>query len=249
MFNNDLLQQWKKDEAVPFEGWDFSYLQGRMTEQTPPWDYISLVKELVQKSTSLLDMATGGGEVFSQLAPFPHHTVAIEGWKPNVGIATTRLEPLGVQVIEADPSKKLPFENGEFDLVVNRHGGYTVEELRRILNRQGQFFSQQVGGDNLADLEEFFNVKPKWPFNTLEYRIHEFEKQGFTIIKAQDWLGKVTFSDVGALVYFLKAVPWVVDNFSVETHLPYLKKLQEKLDKGQKLQFTYTRHFIHAKRE
>ncbi|HUD19118.1 MAG TPA: class I SAM-dependent methyltransferase [Patescibacteria group bacterium] len=248
MINSNLLHQWKIDEKAHFEGWDFSYLKSRFKEKKPNWDYISLAKPLVQQATSLLDMATGGGEVFSQLAPFPKHTYAIEGWHPNVALAKKRLAQLGVTVIEADGAHRLPFKDSEFDLVVNRHGGYNVDQLKRIIRSQGQFFTQQVGGDNLKDLEEFFDNRPKWPFNTLEHRIPEFEKHGFTIINSKKWSGIVTFFDVGAIIYFLKAIPWIVNDFSVNTHLPYLEKMQKKLDKGEKLQFIYTRHLIHAKR-
>jgi len=61
---NDLYTQWKKEEQMPFSGWDFSYLKDRKTEELPPWDYISLAKELIKKSTSLLDVATGGRRSF-----------------------------------------------------------------------------------------------------------------------------------------------------------------------------------------
>ena len=45
----DFYTQWKKEEQMPFSGWDFSYLKDRKTEELPPWDYISLAKELIKK--------------------------------------------------------------------------------------------------------------------------------------------------------------------------------------------------------
>ncbi len=248
MTNNRLLKKWKIDEKAHFEGWNFSYIKDRYKDEKPNWDYNSLAKLLVQQSTSLLDMATGGGEVFSQFAPFPKHTYAIEGWHPNVAVAERRLVPLGVTVIEAKDHQLLPFKDRQFDLITNRHGGYNIKELHRILKPGGQFFTQQVSGDNLEDLEEFFNTKPKWSYNTLEHRITEFEENDFTIIDSKSWSGTVTFYDVGAIVYFLKAIPWIVEGFSVDTHQSYLEKLQEKLDNGQKLHFTSKRHLIHAQK-
>lgn len=246
MTKNGLHQQWKKDEAAHFEGWDFSYIKDRYQEQKPPWDYIALAKELVKNSTELLDMATGGGEVFSQLAPFPKKTYAIEEWHPNVSVAEERLAPLGVKVIEVESDSDLPFIDGQFDLIVNRHGGYNMKELNRILQKGGQFFTQQVGGGNLLDLMQFFESKQKWPLNALDKRISEFEENGFTIKRSEEWEGKTTFSDVGAVVYFLKAIPWVVDDFSVDSHLPYLERLQEKLEHDGKLTFVSTRYLLHV---
>jgi hypothetical protein len=38
MIAPELLDQWRKDEAAPFSGWDFSYLDGRYVQEEPPWD-------------------------------------------------------------------------------------------------------------------------------------------------------------------------------------------------------------------
>jgi hypothetical protein len=34
--DSDLLKSLRKEEAHPFEGWDFSYLSDRMQERPPP---------------------------------------------------------------------------------------------------------------------------------------------------------------------------------------------------------------------
>ena len=46
-----------------------------------------------------------------------------------------------------------------------------------------------------------------------------------------------TFLDVGAIVYYLKAVPWDVPGFTVRTHLRHLLALQERLESGEELSF------------
>src|SRR5258708_25575480 len=95
---NSCIDQWKKDEAASFSGWNFFYLKGRAIDEEPSWNYGDLVKEYFLKSKSVLDMGTGGGEVFSSFAPFQGHAAAIEGYHQNYLIAKNRLEPLGVQV-------------------------------------------------------------------------------------------------------------------------------------------------------
>ena len=40
----------------------------------------------------------------------------------------------------------------------------------------------------------------------------------------------MTFVDVGALVYYLRAVPWFVPGFSVATHQESLLRLQQRLE-------------------
>lgn len=248
MVPKNIIEQWKKDEAAPFEGWDFSYIRERKNEEKEPWDYEALAKELVQKSKSILDMGTGGGEIFSSLAPFPEHTVAIEWYKLNVKVARKRLEPLGVKVLEVDESYELPFADGEFDLVLNRHSAFTASEVLRILRVGGNFLTQQVGGGNLNDLIAAFEATLKYKSWTLEHIKNDIQNAGFAIRDAKEWKGQIEFKDVGAIVYFLKAIPWVIEGFSVENNLKHLSQLQSKLDKGEKLVFSQVRFLVSAQK-
>jgi len=243
-----LLDQWKRDAAAPFEGWDFSYLDGRVTEAEPPWDYLALARTAVSHSHDILDVATGGGEILSSLGPFPGRVRATEGYVPNVAVARRRLAPLGIEVFQANTASGLPFDDSTFDLVINRHGGFRPEEMQRVLKPGGVFLSQQVGGDNLADLIADFGARPMWPDNTLARIAERFRSLGCTVARAQEWRGPVTFADVGAIVYFLTAVPWVVDGFDVGRHLAVLEALERRRAAGRPLQFTYSRFLIEARK-
>jgi SAM-dependent methyltransferase len=238
--------QWRKDYEAPFTGWDFSYLDDRWMEEQPPWEYAALARQLIQKSKAVLDMGTGGGEVFASLAPFPELTVAIEGWGPNVAIAKKTLEPLGVRVVEVDESAELPFVDEEFDAVLNRHSAFRATEVFRILKLGGAFLTQQVGGGNLNDLDKEFDAAPQYKNWTLGTATNQIRDAGFGIKKAEEWTGKVEFKDVGAIVYFLKAIPWVVQDFSVDNNHRHLERLQRRIDRGEKLTFTQARFLVWA---
>ncbi len=241
-----LIQQWKKDEQAPFEGWDFSYIQGRYTEEKPPWSYRDLAADLVKQSQSVLDVATGGGEIFASLAPFPGRATAIEGYQPNIEVAKQRLAPLGVHVLGVDEMSAWPFEDGEFDLVLNRHGGVNVLDSCRVLQQGGAFLTQQVDGNSHRDLKREFGAHPKWPENTLSILGDKLTQAGLIIQRSTQWSGTTTFLDVGALVYFLKAIPWTVEGFSVDAHLDQLAHLQKRLEMDGKLEFTAARFLIQA---
>jgi hypothetical protein len=95
---------------APIEGWDFSWLEGRATEERPPWRYAELVAERIGRCSALLDLQTGGGEMLSRLPSFPRLAVASEGWWPNLIRAGARLRPRGVFVVGAhDDRPALPF--------------------------------------------------------------------------------------------------------------------------------------------
>lgn len=241
-----LLEQWARDAAAPFEGWDFSYLEGRFVEDEPPWRYRDLARAALARSRDAVDVATGGGEVLASLAPFAGRVSAVEGHEPNLPVARRRLEPLGVEVFRGNTRSGMPFADEAFDLVLNRHGGFRTAEMHRILKPGGTFLTQQVGGDNLADLAAAFGAGLAYPDNTLERRCEELAALGCEVRRAEAWRGPVTFGDVGALVYFLTAIPWVVQGFGVERHRGALADLHERSWTGRPLQFTYSRFLIEA---
>ena len=196
-------------------------------------------------------MATGGGELFSKFAPFNIKAVAIEGYAPNVPIAKNQLEPLGIKVVEANEVKKLPFQDNEFDLILNRHGGInkkSVKEIYRILSKQGFILTQQVDGSNFKDLIMEFGKNPKWEQNTLENVKKQMIRQEFKILKFDEWKGKIIFKDIGALVYFLKVVPWIVEDFSVDKYSSKLEELHNKIKIHKELSYIAKRFYILAQK-
>ena len=245
---NALLDQWSRDAAAPFEGWDFSYLNGRMIEGEPPWSYTDLAKAAISGAQDILDVATGGGEVFASLAPFPGRARAVEGYVPNLAVARRRLAPLGVEVFQGNTRSGMPFEAGAFDLVLSRHGGFRAAEMHRILQPGGVFLTQQVGGDNLDDLTAAFGARLAYPDNTLERTADAFAALGCDLELAQAWRGPVSFADVGALAYFLTAIPWVIDGFDVAAHAETLVRLHRQIQADGPLRFTYSRFLLRAVR-
>ena len=81
------------DEAVraPIEGWDFSWLNGRATEERPSWGYSRLLANRLAEVSRALDIDMGGGEVLAYIGTLPRLTVATESWPANVVVADRRL--------------------------------------------------------------------------------------------------------------------------------------------------------------
>jgi hypothetical protein len=82
-------------DAVPVEGWDFSWFDGRATEERPSWGYSRLLAERMAGAAAALDVQTGGGEVLAQIPHPPPVLAATESWPPNIEIARRNLAPLG----------------------------------------------------------------------------------------------------------------------------------------------------------
>ena len=80
-------------DSASVDGWDFSWLDGRATEERPSWGYQRLLSQRLATVSAALDIHTGGGEVLGGAGPFPPTMAAIETWPPNAALATKRLHP------------------------------------------------------------------------------------------------------------------------------------------------------------
>lgn len=245
----------RQAEETDFSGWNFSYLgrTGRMCTTPLEWNYYILVFSELNNVETLLDMGTGGGEFLSILSPLPPKTVATELYEPNVPIARKNLEPLGVEVVafeECGPSgyEKMPFENEYFDLVINCHESYFPPELKRILKPGRLFVTQQVGSENLVSLVEFLTGRE---YSTTEWNqkvaVEELTSAGLSILKCRENIFHYRFYDVGAIAYLFKAIPWMIDGFSISQYKEKLWQLHLQISEKGYYDTQYHRFMITCK--
>jgi SAM-dependent methyltransferase len=226
---------------TPFTGWNFECLTktGRVVEAPVKWNYYNMVLPYLLKAETMLDMGTGGGEVLSTFRPLPPNTYATEQYKPNVAVARERLEPLGVKVFEIEEEKEppfnasLPFDDGFFDLTINRHEAYYPGELMRILKPEGIFVTQQVGNKNVLSLKHFLTQGKGAVLNwNLESAVQELESARFHILEQQEDIQFYRFYDVGAVAYFMKAIPWIIDDFEIDKYRDQLWELHIQIQEN-----------------
>lgn len=237
-------------EAVSVEGWDFSWLDGRAGEERPAWGYARSMAERMARATAALDIQTGGGEVLASVPKLPALTVATESWPPNLARATALLGPLGVPVV-ADPDKPpLPFADGAFDLVVSRHPVHAWwQEIARVLRPGGTYFSQEVGPASVFELVEYF-LGPQPPAarsaRDPERAARDAEAAGLDVIDLRTAELRTEFLDIGAVVYFLRKVIWMVPGFTVERYRDRLEALHRRIEAEGPFVATTTRFLIEA---
>jgi SAM-dependent methyltransferase len=231
---NQLIKNWKDEEQIAYiHGWDFSHIDGRYTEQDDlPWNYRALIEEYLRPDMKIMDIDTGGGEFLLSLN-HPHgNTAAMENYPPNVELCQEVLLPLGIDFRPSDGKGELPFDDGSFDMVINRHGDFNAEEIYRVLKSGGFFITQQVGAENDRELVELLCGKTPIPFpeQYLNLTTRKFENAGFTILRGEEVFRPIRFFDVGALVWFARIIQWEFPDFSVDTHLENLLNAQRKLE-------------------
>jgi SAM-dependent methyltransferase len=231
-------------EAADVEGWEFSWLDGRATEERPSWGYQRLLAGRLASATAALDLQTGGGEVLAGAGPenFPATMAATEGWPPNLQRAASLLHPLGVVVVSND-EPPLPFAGEAFDLVTSRHPA-TVwwSEIARVLRPGGTYFAQHVGGGTNVEITNFFVES----FEPGTARDHKAESEaarasGLEVLECRNERLALEFFDVGAIVYFLRKVVWTVPDFSVNRYRTKLRDIHDLIERDGLFRSTMSR--------
>ncbi|WP_405578752.1 class I SAM-dependent methyltransferase [Streptomyces sp. NBC_01190] len=239
-------------DSVSVDGWDFSWLDGRATEQRPSWGYQRLMGERLARVDAALDIQTGGGEVLAGVPGLPALMAATESWPPNLAKATGLLHPRGAVVVADSDEPPLPFADAAFDLVTSRHP-VTVwwHEIARVLRPGGSYFSQQVGPASGVELVEFF-LGPQ-PEEVRNGRHPDraragAEAAGLEVLELRTESLLMEFFDIGAVVYFLRKVIWMVPGFTVERYRERLRDLHRLITAEGSFRTRSTRSLIDARK-
>ena len=239
-------------DSVSVAGWDFSWLDGRASEQRPSWGYQRRLGERLTQVSAALDIQTGGGEVLGGVPRFPPLMAATESWPPNLAKATAALHPRGAVVV-ADPDEPpLPFADAAFDLVSSRHP-VTVhwDEIARVLRPGGSYFAQHVGPASAVEIVEYF-LGPQ-PGAAMNGRHPDRERAGaaaagLDVVDLRTESLKMEFLDVGAVVYFLRKVIWMVPGFTVEEYRERLRDMHELIETEGSFVTYSTRTLVEARK-
>jgi len=237
-----------------FSGWDFAWLQGRLVEEAPPWDYSKEVAKELPGVDSLLDLGTGGGELLSSLGSLPRRTFANEGYPPNALIARDRLRRLGIDVVRTyadDNTAKpqagaLPFRTGSLGLVIDRHESFVAAEVYRVLKKRGVFLTQQAGSSSYPELGEFLGALKGEQVWDLDMARRQISEAGLIVTEGQEARLSAWFKDVGAVVYYLLAIPWVIEGFTIEGYRDRLMELHRSISQNGSFKVTARRFYVRA---
>jgi hypothetical protein len=128
------------------------------------------------------------------------------------------------------PRGRLPFRDGAFPLIINRHEAFDAGEVARVLSAGGTFITQQVDrhtyddlwellGLDLADQADQADQEDSW----LPLAVRQVERAGLTVQAAIRGEEVERFHDVAAVLYYLRAVPWAVPDLDPDACMERLR--------------------------
>ena len=234
------------EKARGFRGWSLEEVAPTRIGPGYPWDYRHRAADLIGRASFVLDMGTGGGELFADLCRGRRgRAVATEPWHVNAPIAKSRLAPLGVEVVGAH-SLHLPFRNDVFDLVLDRHEEMDPAEVGRVLARGGIVLTQQVGRNDWKEVRTFFPRMQDWGPVFARY-VSGFEGARMKIERSESHDTRVAYHGLGEVVYILCVAPWMIPAFDpLGQDLRALIQLERNLTTHEGLVLTESRFLIEA---
>lgn len=233
--------------ARNFSGWSLDQLAVRHLDPEPPWDYEAIARDAAATAERVLDLGTGGGEMFSRIVEGSDaRCVATEEWVVNAPVARDRLAPMGIDVIHGD-SLRLPLGGMTFDLVLDRHEALEPAEVARVLRPGGSVITEQVGSDDWPELRAFFPRQARFPDHFNEYW-RGFSHAGLVIDDARSHEQRVAFAELGDIVYMLLVAPWEIPAFDPVADLDALIALEDALRTPDGIVLTEPRYIMRAHR-
>ncbi|MFC6333504.1 class I SAM-dependent methyltransferase [Paenibacillus septentrionalis] len=202
------------DKVGKINGWDFSNVKCA-TEGTS-WDFYREVTKVCKKSDLLLDIGTGGGEAILSIAESALLLVGIDQSTGMIETAARNCAESGVPNVrflkmEAD---NLDFPSEFFNIVSCRHSEFCVEEVKRVLTKDGTFLTQQVSENDKSNIKEAFGRGQAWGTKTGTLK-HQYMTQlstaGFSDIKAFDFHVNEYYQTAEDLIFLLKHTPIIPD--------------------------------------
>lgn len=189
----------------------------------------------------MLDVGTGGGEKFLELAPYFGRGAGIDRKPEMIRVAVAnRPQSLSDKVLfEVMQAQELKFPEAVFDVVLNRHAPIFYEQVVRVLKPGGYLITQQVGGRNTQNVFDVFG----WGSNGRYWRrffaergmeFHDvseleelFRRAGCEVVARGEYNVRYYFKDVESLVFWLKWSP-LPEDLDPDRHAEQVTQLIEQ---------------------
>lgn len=214
------------DALAEVEGWDF-----RGAEPVPdsePWRWDEEVRAVCTPSARVLDIGTGGGEVFREYADAFELGLGVDRSAERISVAQRHTLDANLRFVVMDGAL-LGIRDASLDVVLARCADYDPPEVHRVLRPGGVFVTLQMADHDTQNVFEAFlwgSYGAYWrslfeshdmPYRTSLDAAADFQDLGCTEIRYEEYDVPQYFRDVASLLLFLKASP-LPERFDPDVH-------------------------------
>jgi len=198
MYSQDQLDELLA-AASPRRGWDFARMND--LRQPVPWEYADVVARYLDPADFVLDIGTGGGERFRDLARLFGHGLGIDVDPQMISYAeqtsaapNVEFRVCGEQLEAVTPAA--------FDVIVCRHAPFDLRAVASHLRPGGYFITQQVGERNMASVKTALRQSAAEPV----IAPNRFTDAGLRLQAFAEYDVEYVVCDVESLVFWLSAL-------------------------------------------
>jgi SAM-dependent methyltransferase len=184
--------------ATPRSGWDFSRMND--LRQPVPWEFSEVVARYLRPADLVLDIGTGGGERFRDLAGLFGHGLGIDVDAEMIRHA---------EQVSASPnlefgvcSEQLEGITSAFGVILSRHAPFDLQVVAEHLQPGGYFVTQQVGERNMASVRTALRQSPNSPVIASDHFAHA----GLRLLAFAEYDVEYVVCDIESLIFWLSAL-------------------------------------------
>jgi len=180
------------------QGWDFSRMN--VLRQPVPWNYTDVVARYLRPGDTVLDIGTGGGEVFGRLAGSFGQGLGIDNDPQMIRLA--RANSTAGHLRFRVGSERLETVPEAFDVIIDRHAPFDLGAIAAHLKPAGYFVTQQVGERNMACVKAALGQPASPPV----IRREAFPASGLRLLAFLEYDVEYVVRDIESLVFWLRAL-------------------------------------------
>ncbi len=167
-----------------------------------PWDYVSVVRDHLRATDTVIDIGTGGGERLLELSSDARQLLGVDPDPEVIGRARELAADKGVTSVHFETGTGTEILD-RFDVVIDRHAPFATTVVHRLLRPGGRFVTQQVGEHNMKNVRESFQLEAN-AFAPISPEM--FVKAGFIIERFDEYDVDYVIHDMDSLVFWLQAL-------------------------------------------
>ncbi len=168
--------------------------------QPVPWNYHDMAVRYLRPNDTVLDIGTGGGETFRQLATSFGRGLGIDRDAQMIQLAVANSTSSNVRFCVC--TERLEAVSETFVVILDRQAPFDLDAIASHLKPDGYFVTQQVGERNMACVKATLGQKMTPP----PVQRQAFTASGLRLLAFMEYDVEYVVRDIESLLFWLRSL-------------------------------------------